>query len=70
MIYNNLQFSKYNFLLLQGGKSVQRYYIFMNCASFLQEKVFNNYIKLSKTKMQVAYLQELAFFKKLKSFPK
>lgn len=53
-----------------GGNSVQRYNIFMICASFLKEKVFNNYTKLSKIKMQVAKYKQLAFSKKSKSFPK
>ena len=37
---------------------------------FLTRKVINNFRKLSKTKMQIAYLQRLAFFRKSKSYPK
>jgi len=34
----------------------------MNCASFLEEKVFNRYAKLSKTKMQTAHYKQFAIF--------
>ena len=49
---------------------VQNYYKILNCANFLARKFFNNFTKLSKTKMQIAYFQQFTFYKNIKSCPK
>jgi len=54
----------------RGRKSMQNYYKILNCANFLARKFFNNFAKLSKTKMQIAYFQQFAFLKNIKSCPK